>query len=147
MRKYLMIVVIFISSFIFVKNVNGEELNDYILKKYDKVPDTYIAEIGSIRKRYDYFYVIARNSDKKYLYCIEPGKSINSDILYNGSYEYNFNNLTQDELKTILRYSDDEIKILLDDQDFPKPKVGKGKLARWLAKDIENYLGLDLNSL
>ena len=55
--------------------------------------------------------------------------------------------LTQDELKTILRYSDDEIKILLDDQDFPKPKVGKGKLARWLAKDIENYLGLDLNSL
>ena len=105
MRKYLMIVVIFISSFIFVKNVNGEELNDYILKKYDKVPDTYIAEIGSDKRRYDYFYVIARNSDKKHLYCIEPGKSINSNILYNGSYEYNFNNLTQDELNKIKLYS------------------------------------------
>lgn len=105
MRKYLMIVVVFISSFIFVKNVNGEELNDYILKKYDKVPDTYIAEIGNDKRRYDYFYVIARNSDKKHLYCIEPGKSINSNILYNGSYEYNFNNLTQDELNKIKLYS------------------------------------------
>ena len=32
------------------------------------VPDTYIAQISSEKKRYDYFYVIARKSDKKYVY-------------------------------------------------------------------------------
>lgn len=105
MKKYLIIIVVLLCSFLFVNNVKGENIMDYILKKYDKVPDTFIAEIGSTKSRYDYFYVIARDSDKKYIYCIEPGKSINSNILYNGSYDYNLNIISKDELDKIKLYS------------------------------------------
>ena len=107
MKRYFMVLVVLICSICFVKNVKGEGIKDYILKKYDKVPDTYITEIGSERIRYDYFYLIARDSDKNHLYCIEPGKSIDESVLYDG-YQNNLSsyaNLTDDELELVKLYA------------------------------------------
>ena len=106
MKKFLMVLVVFLSSILFVKNVKGENVSDYMLKKYNIVPDTYIAQISSEKKRYDYFYVIARKSDKKYVYCIEPGKSINENNLYTGftSNLSSVSGMTDDELEEIKKY-------------------------------------------
>ena len=101
MKKFLMVLVVFLSSILFVKNVKGENISDYMLKKYNVVPDTYIAQISSEKKRYDYFYVIARKSDKKYVYCIEPGKSINENNLYTGF---------TDNLSSVSGMTDDELE-------------------------------------
>lgn len=84
MKKRFVFLLLLVSSFIFIKDVKASNLSDYMLKKYDKVPDTFIAQIGNDKRRYDYFYVIARNSDKKFVYCIDPGESINESLLYTG---------------------------------------------------------------
>lgn len=107
MKKKFVFLLLLISSFIFMKVGNASNLSDYMLKKYDKVPDTFIAQIGNGKRRYDYFYVIARNSDKKFVYCIEPGESINESLLYTG-FDNNQNvvaNMSLEEWNKIKLYS------------------------------------------
>lgn len=76
---------------------------EYMLKKYDVVPNVYVTKINSEHKIYDYMYIIARNSDKKPVYCIEPGVHIKDSAIYKSeSLNNGINNyLTKEELKKI----------------------------------------------
>lgn len=61
---------------------------EYIRKKDDVVPNVYVAKIKSNKEIYDYMYIPQRNSDRQFVYCLEPGVHINEDEEYN-DYTYN----------------------------------------------------------
>ena len=101
-RKIILFIIIF--SYLFIsKNVYGIEVQDYMLKKYDVIPGVYVTKISNEHKIYDYMYIIARKSDYKHIYCIEPGVHINSNALYNGYIENALfeSKLTSEQLEKI----------------------------------------------
>lgn len=68
----------------FMPNAFALEYQDYMLKKFDKVSNVYVTKKNSEHEIYDYMYIIARASDQKHVYCIEPGIHINESALYTG---------------------------------------------------------------
>lgn len=98
-KKLLKILIIIITILINKIIVNAEE--DYMLKKYDKVPNVYVTKISSEHQIYDYMYIIARSSDKAFLYCIEPGIHINDNIKYSGKDDIVNSNITKEQYEKI----------------------------------------------
>jgi len=84
--KYLTVMLTILSCS--TNKVNADTYNDYMLKKSDKVPDVYVTKLGPEVNTYDYMYIIKRASDNQFVYCIQPGVSINEETLYEG-FAYN----------------------------------------------------------
>ena len=90
--KYLTVMLTILSCS--TNKVEANAYNDYMIKKYDKVPDVYVTKLGPVVNTYDYMYIIARASDNQFVYCIQPGVSINEETLYEG-FTYNQESVTQ----------------------------------------------------
>lgn len=84
--KYLTVMLTLLSCS--TNKVEANTYNDYMIKKYDVVPDVYVTKYGPELNTYDYLYIIARASDNQFVYCIQPGVHINEEALYTG-FTYN----------------------------------------------------------
>ncbi len=95
--------IIFLLSFCFI-NINVKaETTDKMLKKFDKVPNTYVSMESPYKSTYNYLYIIARASDNKFVYCIQPGISINESSTYVGFTDNytSYANLTAEQWKKV----------------------------------------------
>jgi len=80
--KILSIMLLLATSF--VNKAKADTIHDYMLRKYDIVDGVYVTKLGQEVNTYDYMYIIARASDKQFVYCIQPGVKINEDKMYQG---------------------------------------------------------------
>jgi len=80
--KLLSVMVLLATSFI--SKPKADTIQDYMLRKYDIVEGVYVTKLGQEVNTYDYMYIIARKSDGKFVYCIQPGVSIDEDKVYQG---------------------------------------------------------------
>lgn len=84
MKKNMLKLLCLIVLLSFIPNGFALEHQDYMLKKFDKVSNVYVTKKNSEHEIYDYMYIIARASDQKHVYCIEPGIHINENLMYTG---------------------------------------------------------------
>ena len=69
-------------------NVSAANYNDTINDKYIWIEGDYVVkEKGSVRKYQRMTYMI-RNSDGQFVYCVEPGTPVDSNVVYPGQ-DYN----------------------------------------------------------
>lgn len=99
LKKLLKIILLIILMVLMHITANAEE--DYMLKKYDKVPDVYVTKISSEHQIFDYMYIIARSSDNAFVYCVEPGIHIDSTTKYYGVNDISNSKLTKDQYEKI----------------------------------------------
>ena len=99
LKKLLKILLVLFLLLIMSFNVYAEE--EYMLKKYDKVPNDYVAKISSEHQIFDYMYIIARSSDKQFVYCVEPGIHIDDNAKYIGVDDIKNSKLTKEQYERI----------------------------------------------
>ena len=84
-------------------NVSAANYNDTINDKYIWIEGDYVVkEKGSVRKYQRMTYMI-RNSDGQFVYCVEPGTPVDSNVVYPGQ-DYNqayVANMTEEQWRRI----------------------------------------------
>lgn len=87
--------------------VNGAEYNDKIIEGYKWMPNDFIIKQKGTRKKYQQLSMLVRNSDKQFVYCIEPGTSIDKNLNYSGSdtNQAYLANITEEEWNKVLLIS------------------------------------------
>ena len=59
-----------------VTHVKAKEYEETFLDKVEWINGDYVNKQKGSSKKYQQMYTIRRKSDKKFVYCIEPGKSV-----------------------------------------------------------------------
>ena len=67
-----------------ITQVHAEEYTDSFIDKVEWISGDYVIKQKGSSKKYQQMYTIQRKSDKKFVYCIEPGVSINQGRLVKG---------------------------------------------------------------
>lgn len=99
LKKLLKIILLILLMTLMHITANAEE--DYMLKKYDKVPNVYVTKISPEHQIFDYMYIIARSSDNAFVYCVEPGIHIDSTAKYYGINDISNSKLTKEQYEKI----------------------------------------------
>ena len=99
LKKLLKIILLILLMTLMHITANAEE--DYMLKKFDKVPNVYVTKINQEHQIFDYMYIIARSSDNAFVYCVEPGIHIDSTAKYYGVNDISNSKLTKEQYEKI----------------------------------------------
>ena len=92
-----------IFSFFVACNVHALTYTDTINEHGMWIPNEFVNKTKSGSTKYQQMTLIVRNSDGRFLYCIEPGKSINENNTFTGYDEYqsSYANLTEEQWNRI----------------------------------------------
>ena len=103
MDKKISFLLVLIFSFLFVVNVHAKTYQDTINEHGMWIPNEYVTKSKNGSNKYQQMTMIVRNSDGRYLYCIEPGKSINESDVFIGYDEYqtSYANMSNDKWNRI----------------------------------------------
>ena len=87
----------------FFKGVKAEEYSDKFIEHYKWIYNDYVVKEKKGTRKYQQMSVTVRNSDKQFVYCVEPGTPIKKNNVYVGS---DFNqayiaNMTEEEWEKI----------------------------------------------
>ena len=88
-----------IFSFFVVCNVHASTYTDTINEHGMWIPNEFVNKTKNGSTKYQQMTLIVRNSDGRFLYCIEPGKSIDENNTFIGYDEYqsSYANLTEEQ--------------------------------------------------
>ena len=75
---------IFLLLLCLITHVRGAEYSDSFIDKVEWISGDYVIKQKGSSKKYQQMYTIQRKSDKRFVYCIEPGVSINQGRLVKG---------------------------------------------------------------
>ena len=75
---------IFLFLLCLITQVHAEEYTDSFIDKVEWISGDYVIKQKGSSKKYQQMYTIQRKSDKRFVYCIEPGVSINQGRLVKG---------------------------------------------------------------
>lgn len=106
MKKILKIMLLF---FLIVPTIvaNASDYSDKFIERYKWIPNDFIIKQKGSIKKYQQLSVIVRESDKQFVYCVEPGVSIDKNKVYIGS-DVNqpyLSNMTEEQWNKILLIS------------------------------------------
>ena len=100
MKKILKIILFIILT---ISNVNAITL-DKIIETNEWIPNEFVNKVKGTHIKYQTMNFLRRKSDNDFVYCIEPGISINGNVSYNG-YDDDYVNVTKFEKETWNRIS------------------------------------------
>ena len=94
--KYLILLILILPSIVYA-NV----YNDKIIERYKWIPNDYIIKEKNGTRKYQQLSLMVRDSDKQFVYCVEPGISINKNNSYvgNDTNQYEFAKISEDDWK------------------------------------------------
>lgn len=70
---------------IFPVLVKADEYVDKLIEHYKWISNDYVVKEKNGVRKYQQMSITVRNSDKQFVYCVEPGTSINKNNIYMGS--------------------------------------------------------------
>lgn len=79
------ILFLFLIFFMFFKGVKAEEYSDKFIEHYKWIYNDYVVKQKKGTRKYQQMSVTVRNSDKQFVYCVEPGTPIKKNNVYVGS--------------------------------------------------------------
>lgn len=96
--KYLILLILILPSIVY-----AEIYNDKIIERYKWIPNDFIIKEKNGVRKYQQLSLMVRDSDKQFVYCVEPGISINKNNSYVGSdtNQYEFAKISEDEWEKI----------------------------------------------
>lgn len=96
--KYLILLILILPSIVY-----AEVYNDKIIERYKWIPNDFIIKEKNGVRKYQQLSLMVRDSDKQFVYCVEPGISINKNNSYVGSdtNQYEFAKISEDDWKKI----------------------------------------------
>ncbi len=101
-----------------IHKVNAETYQEKFNERYKAIANTFVSKTKGSSTNYQQMFVMARKSDNQFVYCIEPGTSIDENALYTGQdYDQAYvANMTETEWERIqllayygYGYSDSEV--------------------------------------
>ena len=96
--KYLILLILILPSIVY-----AEVYNDKIIERYKWISNDFIIKEKNGVRKYQQLSLMVRDSDKQFVYCVEPGISINKNNSYVGSdaNQYEFAKISEAEWKKI----------------------------------------------
>ena len=83
MRKVIKVILMLLV--IFPVLVKADEYVDKLIEHYKWISNDYVVKEKNGVRKYQQMSITVRNSDKQFVYCVEPGTSINKNNIYMGS--------------------------------------------------------------
>lgn len=83
MRKVIKVILMLLV--IFPVLVKADEYVDKLIEHYKWISNDYVVKEKKGVRKYQQMSITVRNSDKQFVYCVEPGTSINKNNIYMGS--------------------------------------------------------------
>ncbi len=102
MKKKILLLVIILSLF-YLKNVSALEYSDTFNEHGMWISNEYVNKSKNGKTKYQQMTMIVRNRDNRFVYCIEPGTSMDSTSIIKGydTNQANYANLTSSEYERI----------------------------------------------
>lgn len=96
--KYLILLILILPSIVY-----ANAYSDKIIERYKWIPNDFIIKEKNGVRKYQQLSLMVRDSDKQFVYCVEPGISINKNNSYVGSdtNQYEFAKISEDDWKKI----------------------------------------------
>lgn len=96
--KYLILLIFVLPSIVY-----AEFYNDKIIERYKWIPNDFIIKEKNGVRKYQQLSLMVRDSDKQFVYCVEPGISINKNNIYVGSdtNQYEFAKISENDWNRI----------------------------------------------
>ena len=85
MRRRVFRILLLLLFFMLFKGVYAEEYSDKFIEHYKWIYNDYVVKENKGTRKYQQMSVIVRNSDKHFVYCVEPGTPIKKNSVYFGS--------------------------------------------------------------